>query len=39
MKDEIDSKCRLRKQHEEIIDHLTSGCLILTKTKYYTETR
>jgi prenyltransferase beta subunit len=26
LKEEIESKCRLRKQHEEIIDHITSGC-------------
>ena len=26
LKQEIESKCRLCKQHEETIDHLTSGC-------------
>jgi len=25
LKEEIESKCRLCKQHEQIIDHLTSG--------------
>jgi len=25
LKEEIESKCRLCKQHEETIDHLTSG--------------
>ena len=34
MKEEIDSKCRLCKQHEETIDHLTSGCLILANNEY-----
>ena len=28
LKEEIESKCRLSKQHEETIDHLTSGCPI-----------
>ena len=32
LKQEIESKCRLCKQHEETIDHLTSGCPILQKT-------
>jgi len=31
---ETDSKLQLRKQHEETIDHLTSGCPILTKNEY-----
>jgi hypothetical protein len=31
LKEEVDSKCRLCKQHEETIDHLTSGCPILAK--------
>ena len=31
---EIESKCRLCKQHEETIDHLTSGCPILAKNEY-----
>ena len=26
LKEEIESKCRLCKQHEETIEHLTSGC-------------
>ena len=34
LKEEIESKCQLFKQHEETIDHLTSGCLILAKNKY-----
>jgi len=34
MKEETESKCRLCKQHEEIIDHLTSGCPILAKNEY-----
>ena len=31
LKKEIESKCWLCKQHEETIDHLTSGCPILEK--------
>ena len=31
LKEEINSKCQLCKQHEETIDHLTSGCPILAK--------
>ena len=31
LKEKIESKCQLCKQHEETIDHLTSGCPILTK--------
>jgi len=34
LKEKIESKCRLRKQHEETIDHLTSGCPILAKIEY-----
>ena len=34
MKEEIDRKCRLCKQHEEIIDYVTSGCPILAKNVY-----
>jgi hypothetical protein len=34
LKEEIDSKCWLWKQHEETIDHLTSGCAILAKNEY-----
>ena len=33
MKEEIESKCRLCKQYEETIDHLTSGCPILAKNE------
>jgi len=34
LKQEIESKCRLCKQHEEAIDHLISGCPILAKCEY-----
>jgi len=34
LKKEIESKCRLCKQHEETIDHLTSGRPILAKNEY-----
>ena len=34
LKQEIESKCRLCKQHEETIDHLTSGYPILAKNEY-----
>jgi len=34
LKEDIESKCRLCKQHEETIDHLTSGCPILPKNEY-----
>ena len=34
MTEEIESKCRLCKQHEETIEHLTSGCPILAKNEY-----
>jgi hypothetical protein len=34
LKDEVDSKCRLCKQHQEAIDHLTSECPILVKNRY-----
>jgi hypothetical protein len=34
LKKEIESKCRLCKQHEETIDHLTSGSPILVKNEY-----
>jgi len=34
LKEETESKCRLCKQHEETIDHLTTGCPILTKKTY-----
>ena len=36
LKEEIENKCRLCKQHEETIDHLTSGCTILAKNEYLT---
>ena len=34
LKEEIESKWRLYKQHEETIDHLTSRCPILAKNEY-----
>jgi hypothetical protein len=34
VKEEIHSRCWLCKQHEETIDHLTSGCPILAKNEY-----
>jgi hypothetical protein len=34
LNEEIESKCRLCKQHEETIEHLTSGCPILAKNEY-----
>jgi hypothetical protein len=34
LKEEAESKCRLCKQHEETIDHLSSGCPILAKKEY-----
>jgi hypothetical protein len=34
LKEEIESKCSLCKQHEETIDHLTPGCPILAKNEY-----
>ena len=34
LKEEIESKCQLCKQHEETIDHLTLGCPILAKNEY-----
>ena len=34
LEEEIESKCRLCRQHEETIDHLTSGCPILAKSEY-----
>jgi hypothetical protein len=34
LKEEVDSKCWLCKQHEETIDHLTSECPILAKNEY-----
>jgi hypothetical protein len=34
LKEETVSRCRLCKEYEETIDHLTSGCPILAKNKY-----
>jgi hypothetical protein len=34
LKEEIGSRCRLCKEYEETIDHLTSGCSILAKNEY-----
>jgi hypothetical protein len=34
LQEKVDSKCRLCKQHEETIDHLTLGCPILAKNEY-----
>jgi hypothetical protein len=34
LKEDIESRCRLCKEYEETIDHLTSGCLILAKNEY-----
>ena len=34
LEQETESKCRLCKQHEESIEHLTSGCIILAKNEY-----
>jgi len=34
LKEETESKCRLCKQREETIDHVTSGCPILAKNDY-----
>jgi len=34
LKEEIESKCWLYKQHEETIDQLISGCPILAKNEY-----
>ena len=34
LKEKIDGKCQLGKQHEGTIDHLTSGCSILAKNEY-----
>jgi hypothetical protein len=31
LEEEIESRCRLCKEYEETIDHLTSGCPILAK--------
>jgi hypothetical protein len=34
LKQEIESGCRLCKEYEETIDHLTSGCPTLAKNEY-----
>ena len=34
LKKDIESKCWLCKQHEETVEHLTSGCPILAKNEY-----
>jgi hypothetical protein len=34
LKEEIESRCRLCKEYEETIDHLTSRCPILAKSEY-----
>jgi len=34
LKEETESECRLCKQHEETIEHLTLGCPILAKNEY-----
>jgi len=34
LNEDTESKCQVCKQHEETIDHLTSGCPILAKNEY-----
>jgi len=34
LKEEIECKCQLCKQHEETVDYITSGCPILAKNEY-----
>jgi hypothetical protein len=34
LKEEIESRCRLCKEYEESIDHLTAGCPILGKNEF-----
>jgi hypothetical protein len=34
LKEEIESRCRLCKEYEETVDHLTSGCPILAQNEY-----
>ena len=34
LKEEIESKCRLCKKHEETIDHQTSGCSVLVNNEF-----
>jgi hypothetical protein len=36
LKEKIDSKCQLCKQHEETVDHQTSGCSILVNNEFLT---
>ena len=31
---QVESKCRMCSQHEETVDHIVSGCEVLTKTEY-----
>jgi hypothetical protein len=31
LKEKSENKCRLCEEYEEIIDHLTSGCVVLVK--------
>ena len=31
---QVESKCRIRSQHEETVDHIVSGCEVLAKTEY-----
>jgi hypothetical protein len=38
LKEEIESKCRLCKEYEENMDHLTSGCLVLGKERIHNKT-
>ena len=39
LKDETESKCRLCKQHDETIDHLTCGMPHFGKERIFNETR
>jgi hypothetical protein len=34
LKEETESKCRLCKEYEEIVDHLTSGCPIFAQNEH-----
>ena len=31
---QVESKCRMCSQHNEIVDHIVSGCEVLAKTEY-----
>ena len=31
---QVESKCRMCSQHEEMVDHIVSGCEVLAKTEY-----